>query len=839
MDIKKYIYLFIITFLIGCFSLTAKEDQAQMLAKSKSYGFIENKGQVTDQHHKPDPAVMYLLNGNGLNVQVKQGGFSYDIFTIDRKSKGVLGKAEPIHKMPGKDIPEEEITYHFHRIDITLLGSNPKAQVIAEGKSDDYTNYYNVEHAPDGILHVHQYQKITYKEIYPGIDIEYLYTEKGFKYNFVVHAGANLSDIQLQYKGAPFTANGQELIFNTSQGEFQESIPASWLIKNGSNQNIQVDYTLLDKETIGFKTKAQIASFDLVVDPNPQRLWGTYYGESADDRGHNVCTDASGNVYLTGITFSTNTIATSGSHQTSFGGGQDAFLVKFHTLGSRLWSTYYGGSEPDYGQKICSDASGNILLVGHTWSNNNIATIGSYQTSGGTNIDAFIVKFNSNGVRQWGTYYGTTLSEFGNGICSDAFGNIYLAGQTYSANNIATPGSHQPSLGGGDDAFLVKFNTNGVRQWATYYGGSDYDRADGICIDVSGNVYLIGTTKSNNNISTSGAFQTIINGGEDAFIVKFNQNGIRQWGTYYGGNSDDRFNSACVDPFGNICIVGSTSSNNNISTTGSHQSIIGGNQDAFLVKFNTNGVRQWSTYYGGSAADIGNAVCSDASGNIYIGGDAQSLSSIATSGSHQEIQLGGNDAFLVKLNSNGARQWGTYYGGSTNWDNLTSICSDANGIIFISGFTCSTNNIATLGSHQSSFGGGSWPNFDAYLVKFRDCVPSASLGTIGTINNPATTYCQNTSYTFALSAPIANAAGYWWTLPPGWVVISGQNTTTITVSPNTSGTISVKAYNSCGDSTIAANRSVSVTSFGALGSISGSANVCAGGLANFSSPVIS
>jgi hypothetical protein len=348
-------------------------------------------------------------------VQVKQSGFSYDIFTIERKSKGVLGKAEPIHKMPGKDIPEEEVTYHFHRIDITLLGSNPKAQVIAEGKSDDYTNYYNVEHAPDGILHVHQYQKIIYKEIYPGIDIEYLYTEKGFKYNFVVHAGANLSDIQLQYKGAPFTANGQELIFNTTQGEFKESIPASWLIKNGLNQNVQVDYTLLDKETIGFKTKAQIASFDLVVDPSPSRLWGTYYGDGGTDKGQGVCSDAFGNVYLGGETGSGFNIATTGSHQASFnfGGNYDLFLVKFNTNGIRQWGTYYGGSSNDFGYALCSDPSGNVYLGGYTTSTNNISTTGSHQASFGGNNDAFLVKFNTNGVRQWGSYYGGSSGENG------------------------------------------------------------------------------------------------------------------------------------------------------------------------------------------------------------------------------------------------------------------------------------------------------------------------------------------------------------------------------------------------------------------------------------------
>jgi len=802
MDIKKYIYLFIITFLIGCFSLTAKEDQTQMLAKSKSYGFIENKGQVTDQHHNPNPAVMYLLNGNGLNVQVKQGGFSYDIFTIERKSKGVLGKAEPIHKMPGKDIPEEEITYHFHRIDITLLGSNPKAQVIAEGKSDDYTNYYNVAHAPDGILHVHQYQKITYKEIYPGIDIEYLYTEKGFKYNFVVHAGANLSDIQLQYKGAPFTASGQTLIFNTSQGECKESIPASWLIKNGLNQNVQVDYTLLDKETIGFKTKAQIASFDLVVDPSPGRVWGTYYGAASNEKISSVSTDGIGDIYFTGESYYNTNISTIGSHQSSHSGSGDAFLVKFNTSGVRIWGTYYGSSLFERGNAVSIDIFGNIYLVGETLGSSNISTSGSHQSAYGGGWDAFLVKFGTSGIRLWATYYGGGGDDRFTSIDTDGSGNIFISGTSGSINNIATSGSFQ-TLNWGQNSILVKFNSNGVRQWGTYYGTSA-NSGKAVCTDPFGNVFLAGVTNSGNNITTTGSHQTNFGGDQDAFLVKFNTNGVRQWGTYYGGNLYDIINSITSDGSGNIYVVGETKSTTNISSVISHQNQLGGDWDGFLAKFSNNGGRQWATYIGGTLLDLAYSVTTDKNENIIVSGVTESTTSISSISGHQVNYNGGPyDAFINKFTPSGNRLWGSYYGGNGQ-DLSTSCASDFMGNHYMVGITSSSSDISTIGSHQSNFGGG-------FLTKLQDCISPGTLGNIGAINNPSSIYCSSTNYTFTITPLTTNADGYWWKVPAGWVIVAGQTTNSVTVRPTSSGSISVKAYNNCGDSTTAASRSITVT----------------------------
>jgi hypothetical protein len=204
---------------------------------------------------------------------------------------------------------------------------------------------------------------------------------------------------------------------------------------------------------------------------------------------------------------------------------------------------------------------------------------------------------------------------------------VYLAGYTNSTTgtDIATTGAHQSANGGNDDAFLVKFNTSGVRQWGTYYGGSGVDEGWSCSTDASGNVYLAGVTSSNTGtvIATTGAHQSTNGGGTDAFLVKFNTSGVRQWGTYYGGSGSEEGNSCSTDATGNVYLAGYTPSNTGtvIATTGAHQSAFGGGfDDAFIVKFNASGIRQWGSYYGGSGDDRGYSCSTDASGNVYLAG---------------------------------------------------------------------------------------------------------------------------------------------------------------------------------------------------------------------------
>lgn len=395
------------------------------------------------------------------------------------------------------------------------------------------------------------------------------------------------------------------------------------------------------------------------------RLWGTYYGGIGSDFATCCNFDASGNLYMVGYTSSSTGVvmATSGSYQSTYGGGTyDAYMVQFNSSGVRLWATYYGGAGTDVGEGCSIDASGNVYMAGYTAGNTGtvIVTSGSHQNAyGGGAWDAYLVKFNSGGVRDWATYYGDTGDDLAYSCTTDASGNIYLAGYSTSSGGgtvIATSGSHQNANNGGNDGFLVKFNGSGIRQWATFYGGTANDYIYSCATDVSGNIFIAGHTASNSGtvIASVGSHQSTFGGGWDIFVVKFDINGVRSWGTYYGDSGTDCCWSCSTDGPGNVYLAGYAYNSTGavIATPGSHQTTYGGgNYDAYLVKFLSNGVREWGTYYGGTGDDNAASCAIDGSGNVYMTGSTNYAGGtvIATAGSHQSILAGSRDAFLVNF----------------------------------------------------------------------------------------------------------------------------------------------------------------------------------------------
>jgi hypothetical protein len=199
-----------------------------------------------------------------------------------------------------------------------------------------------------------------------------------------------------------------------------------------------------------------------------------------------------------------------------------------------------------------------------------------------------------------------------------------------------------------------------------------------------------------------------------------------------------------------------------MTTIGAHQSAYGGGySDGFLVKFDSNGLRQWGTYYGGPNEDIGYSCATDASGNVYMSGGTQSTSGIATSGAHQTTI---NDAFLVCFNSSGVRQSGTYYGGIKN------VCTtDASGNVYMTGYTQSNSGIATTGAHQAVNGNSGYS--DAFLVKFN----GISLGINETINDKLFSIYPNPAQSIVNVKADAKLIGTVYTIydNTGKVVLSG------------------------------------------------------------------
>ena len=687
--------------------------------------FIENKGQIADQNGKVNHEVLFIAEVPGGAVYVRRDGISFAMIkrdsVLESKQRERLQSMMPDlafhedsvkHEMTQNEILEP-VPMEIYRVDMQFNNSLKSAKVTGLEMTEDYNNYYLAQ-CPDGITNVRIFRRVYFENIYNNIDfVLYQNSEGKVQYDFIVNPGGNPDDINFKFDGAENVEilAGGSLKVGTPLGNIEQAAPYSY-----QSQKVESSFQLNKDKSISFAVGSYDKSQTLIIDP-PTRLWGTYYGGTGIEHGRKVTCDGSGNVYLSGETASSNTIATSGSHQEIYGGGSyDAFLVKFNSNGERKWCTYYGGGQIDYGREAVVDKSGMIYLSGGSASNSAIATPGSYQALyGGGPFDAFLAKFDSNGVRLWGTYYGGTEDDSGFWVSLDSTGNLYLCGTTNSSNGIATNRACQTSFGGGAmDGFLVKFNSNGERLWGTYYGGTEYDECYGMAVDGTNNVYICGTTKSSNRISTLAGYQAIFGGSEDAFLAKLDSNGVRQWGTYYGGQSNDEGYGVAFNSPNYIYLCGSTISNNAIASTGSFQSINGGSKDAFLVKFNSSGERQWGTYYGGTGYEDGLGVFVDYSWDVYLCGTTQSNNAIATTGAYQSNYGGGtSDAYLAKFNSSGVRQWGTYYGGA-NRDIGHCIATNSNTYLYLCGYTASSNAISTNNSHQTFIGG----NDDAFLVNF-------------------------------------------------------------------------------------------------------------------------
>ncbi len=677
--------------------------------------FIENKGQVTDQHYQSRTDIDFMLRSGALSVFIGNGQIHYQF----KKVEGDVASSPDRHELV-------EHKVQMHRVDVELVGANINARFESQQPNDYYEQYYSQLFDDKGAL-AHSYQKIFYRDIYPNIDwVLYIKDEK-LEYEFIVKEGGDVQDIRLKYSGTQELRVKEDgsLLCSSSLGEITEQKPYCY-----TEEKVIASAYKLQDNILTFNVDEY--SGQLIIDPTVEWTYGCC-GNNADIIG-NVTTDAQGDVYISGSTEGGN-IVTTGAYQSTYAGMGDGFIAKLNSSGIKLWGTYFGGAGNDYPLDIRYDNVGAIYIYGTTTSTTGIASTGAHQTtySGPSSNDkgVFLAKFNLSGSRLWSTYYGNGYMDWGSIAC-DQSGNVYMVGGTRDPNSIATPGAHQTILAGVVwlDGFLVKFNGSGVRQWGTYYGGGDGERLRGVFIDNSNNIYVCGTASSHNNIATPGAFQTGFTTPDAGMIVKFDDNGIRQWGTYY---CRSRVNSIACDNSGNVFIAGTTADVNNIATPGAHQaSYAGGSSygDAFIARFDGNGNRQWGTYLGGNQDESLENIRISPDGFLYIMGNTKSSSGVATANAYQPTYQGGtHDGFFSKFTSNGVCLWSSYYG-TNNTDACYDIAFDGNNIFYMSGLDPIL------------------PYSDGFLVKFQD--NSSGIEDVSDKVKKLVIYPNPTSGTFSL-----------------------------------------------------------------------------------------
>jgi uncharacterized repeat protein (TIGR01451 family) len=444
-------------------------------------------------------------------------------------------------------------------------------------------------------------------------------------------------------------------------------------------------------------------------------LYSTYLGGSGDDTCGGLAADRSGNVYVTGYTFSTNFPLANALQ--SYGGRTDAFVTKLTPAGGLAYSTYLGGSDDDGGSGIAADALGNAYVAGFTDSTN-FPTRNPLQPflNGGRN--AFIVKIDTTATGAaslvYSTFLGGSTADEGRAIAMDAAGNIYVTGKTSSDNFPTTAGVAQPARAGGDDVFISKVNANGALLYSTYLGGGSDDAGNGITTDSAGNVYVTGETDSDDFPTTPGAFQTTCDCfDDDVFVTKLNAAGnALVYSTFLGGEGDDDGNAIAVDAAGNTYVVGDVQQGFP-TTPGAFDTIYGGGKDVSVTKLNVDGTALlYSTYLGGGGSDGGFKIIVDTTGNAYVTGFAGAGFPI-TPGAVQAVFGGGNrDAFVTKLTPDGtALVYSTYLGGSSS-DTGSGLAVDSADNAYVTGDTASSN-FPVVNAVQPTFGGIK----DAFVTK--------------------------------------------------------------------------------------------------------------------------
>lgn len=551
-------------------------------------GFILNKGQVHDQFNKPNPAVEFLLNTPGLNVQLRADGFSYDTY--------VMQEAET----HGNEDKEAATTYRYHRIDLRFMNANPGIQLVAEGESQDYLNYYSAVTGDAGSTFIRHYTTVTYKDVWPGIDVRCNATEDGFKYDVIVRLGGRLDDVRFKVEGATIHESMKgRLVFDWSDGSLEEMIPESWVETARRRSRAEVRYTIHPDGSFGFRVDEYMPG-TLVIDPSPI-IWATYYGGSSWEVGSATGVDQNNNAYLTGETESSTSIATAGAFSVTYVGYDADFLVQFTDAGIRTWGTYFTGGQVE---DMDVSPSGTIAIVGLTSAEAGVATPGTHQSTPGDNTNGFIQVFNAAGQRMWGSYYwGTGTSSginhdglFGVAVASN--GNIAVCGYTGAPNGITTPGTQTP-VGAG--SFLALLNSSGQRLWCTWVAtGTPW--ASSVVFSGTSSVFVAGWTSGSPHIASGAAIHDAsYNGQNDGFIMKYNTStGLRSWGTFFGGYGADNITGIAYAGLNRIAVCGTTTSTSGIASSGAHQSNYnGGASDGFVAMFNTiTGARVWGSYFG-------------------------------------------------------------------------------------------------------------------------------------------------------------------------------------------------------------------------------------------------
>ena len=567
-------------------------------------------------------------------------------------------------------------------IHFSLVGANASAKISGLDELRAKASYFLGGDSTQWRAGASLFSRVRLDEIYPGVQLIYYPAKSAqLEYDFVVQPGADPKRIALKISGADKLRVDSDgaLVLKIGRDEVREHQPVVYQLVNGAQKPVRASWRLAGKNTAAFSIAEYDRALPLVIDP--VLSFSTYLGGQFGDAGWDIATDAGGNVYVCGDTFSpnlrTNFPAVNFLNYNNGATGQtnsgtkvprrygDAFVAKFALTGSNTlaldYLTYLGGRGEDAAIGIAADSGGDAYVTGFTDSTNfPIWPTNAYQTkiAGRNNtasstyrVDAFVTKISADGQSLiYSTYLGGLERDSGNAIAVDNSGNAYITGFTDSTNfpivtNISAGATSvvKSKFGGLEDAFVAELNADGTSLvYSTYLGGTNQDSATSIKVDDAGCAYVTGYTLSTNFL-TMPTNNAALNGGTnrthvfyyDAFFTKIAADGSSNiFSTFIGGENTDVGLRLALPSSNAVYIAGYTYSSNYPATTMITNTRTWSNlrtnrfSDLFVTKFTqsadgtyayTNS-DAYSVTFGGRATDVATGLAVDSAGNAIISG---------------------------------------------------------------------------------------------------------------------------------------------------------------------------------------------------------------------------
>jgi len=721
-----------------------------------NYSFVENLGQWPS-------TVLFRTHVNGAALFVEENAWTWS-----KLEESAVDQMHDIAMLSSTD--RDALRFNGHAWRMHFVGASterPKGKI----KSDHYENYFMGNDRSRWRGHVGAYSALEQKEVWPGIDVLMRTIDGNFKYDVVLHPGANKNLVVMAYEGLEGMTIGEqgELRLKTSVGDVMELAPIAYYADQES-ERISCLF-ILEGSTVRFDfPKGYDANRAVVIDP--VLIAATYSGATGSSNyGHCATYDDAGNIYTGARNFGPTYPATLGAFQTTpGGGGTDISLSKYNPDGSDLiWAAYLGGSSGENPHSLIVNALGELIVLGSTNSDDFPVTVGAFDEDHNGDNDIALVHIAADGSSLIGsTYIGGTGTDgynvmnvnygeaYRGEVYLDMEGNILIASFTSSAAFPMTSGAWQPELAGEQDGVVVKMDPTCSQMLAsTFVGGSMWDNAMGLRIAQNGDIFLIGITQSTDMVFPSGGLMSTYQGGDrDGYAIRLTSDlSAIVAGTYFGTADSDGAYFIDTDTDDNVWIFGQSDGDVPIYPAGTY----GSAGEIFLVKLAPQlNEALITTMIPGNMAPV--AFLVDVCNHVYISGYNTGGSLPTTADALYATGGFYLAAFDVDMTS---LLFGSFYGGS-HVDGGTSRF-DKNGIIY-QGVCSGGNSMQSTSWAYRTTNAISW-DISVFKIDF------AVAGVQANIFSTSTTGCVPA--TFTLNA-VGQATLFTWNFNDGSPLVTGS-----------------------------------------------------------------